>query len=436
MNESIETLAPKITCEKPGSFAYATALERWPKILGKIVDHFHRNRPKLMKEYGEEADADVKLVIHDLSEMRYRMGTDKPIENLNDNFYDVDEWNKMCEAFREQDEQRFTWFKHDWLFVECYLYRKVYSAVQKTKLLRDYDWFAEQKDESLEDHIEQTKELLEFLHEKCQKKETHEEIRSELITLLKISLWGNKADLSLSGGEKSQQAKSPVESAAARDEYLLVDHFEKVADHLMNLKGNRQVDIILDNAGFELMGDLMIGEFLLAHKLADRVVFHGKEYPWFVSDVIKRDFVWTFDRLTKIDQQHSKWAGDLWKQRLQNNSFTYKADHFWTTPYAFYNMEKHAPALYKDLSQSSLLIFKGDLNFRKLTGDRYWPHVTPFEVTLRGFKPCPLLALRAMKAQTAPGLTEETVAKMKAKFGEDSYEWMVTGDYAVAQLAE
>lgn len=44
----------------------------------------------------------MKSVIHDLSEVRYRMVTDKPIENLNDSFYDVEDWNQMMETFREQ----------------------------------------------------------------------------------------------------------------------------------------------------------------------------------------------------------------------------------------------------------------------------------------------------------------------------------------------
>uniref|UniRef100_A0A1I7XV13 Sugar phosphate phosphatase n=1 Tax=Heterorhabditis bacteriophora TaxID=37862 RepID=A0A1I7XV13_HETBA len=39
-----------------------------------------------------------------------------------------------------------------------------------------------------------------------------------------------------------------------------------------------------------------------------------------------------------------------------------------------------APDLYKDLSASSFIIFSGDLNYRKLVGDREWPYQTAFKL--------------------------------------------------------
>nr|KAG5700903.1 hypothetical protein BaRGS_012310 [Batillaria attramentaria] len=82
-------------------------------------------------------------------------------------------------------------------------------------------------------------------------------------------------------------------------------------------------------------------------------------------------------------------------------------------------MRDRALDLYQDLGQADLLFFKGDLNYRKLVGDRNWDPATPFCVSLRGFHPAPLCSLRALKADTVaglkPGLAEE-VSKKEEKW--------------------
>ena len=42
--------------------------------------------------------------------------------------------------------------------------------------------------------------------------------------------------------------------------------------------------------GVELYSDLCLADALLHYGLADEVVFHGKPFPWFVSDVTEDDF--------------------------------------------------------------------------------------------------------------------------------------------------
>lgn len=45
-------------------------------------------------------------------------------------------------------------------------------------------------------------------------------------------------------------------------------------------------------------------------------------------------------------------------------------------------MADKAPDLYRELSESSLIIFKGDYNYRKMVSDLEWPLDTPFKVIL------------------------------------------------------
>ena len=50
-----------------------------------------------------------------------------------------------------------------------------------------------------------------------------------------------------------------------------------------------------------------------------------------------------------------------------------KAHSFWTSPYDFNDMKQIAPDLYETLErESSFLLSKGDLNYRKLIGDLNW----------------------------------------------------------------
>ena len=253
---------------------------------------------------------------------------------------------------------------------------------------------------------------------------------------LQISLWGNKCDLSISGGAENAQTTDPISQLNHLRPSILCDQGDKVWHHIAS--GNQQttnccrrVDIVLDNAGFELVGDLCLAEFLLSAGLAREVHFHAKDMPWFVSDVTREDFNWSLEQLSVSESPQLQKLGEKWRDRIDDGTWKFHAHPFWTLPHDFNRMSSMYPNLYRDLAQSSFIFFKGDLNYRKLTGDLKWQPTTSFDTALRGFHPAPLCALRTLKCDLAvglgPGVAEKTA--------EQDDSWMITGSWAVIQVS-
>ena len=101
---------------------------------------------------------------------------------------------------------------------------------------------------------------------------------------------------------------------------------------------------------------------------SSKIIFHHKMYPWFVSDVIRSDFIWTLDRFqNEFKSEVARSMGRRWNDFLNEKKVWELRSHaFWTCPHPFYEMPRLALDLYKKLSKSNVVIFCGDLNYRKL----------------------------------------------------------------------
>ena len=106
------------------------------------------------------------------------------------------------------------------------------------------------------------------------------------------------------------------------------------------------------------------------------------------------------------------------------------AEAFWTLPYSYDSMKMIDPLLYSTLEDAKLVIFKGDLNYRKLVGDKNWPPTEQFAVALRGFRPAPLVTLRTIKADVVVGLKEG----LADKTAQQDVDWLTSGKYAVVSF--
>jgi hypothetical protein len=116
-----------------------------------------------------------------------------------------------------------------------------------------------------------------------------------------------------------------------------------------------------------------------------------KDIPWFVSDVLPYDFTWAITSLASPDffAQHAKsplsdtdLAGlkqlsERWSAHVDSGEFKLSVPQstklgqatplggFWTTQYAYQDLPAVDPGLVEELAKSELVIFKGDLNYRK-----------------------------------------------------------------------
>lgn len=181
--------------------------------------------------------------------------------------------------------------------------------------------------------------------------------------------------------------------------------------------------------------DLVLADFFLSYKLCDQVVFHPKPLPWFVSDVTIADFRLFLKYLASSEEEALSTLGKRWISLLEKSKFSVIEDsellRFWCLPNTYQKMSEVDPILYKYLSRSNLIIFKGDLNYRKLVGDLNWPPETTFRHALQGFAPSKLCSLRTLKAEVVVGLDPSTVQKLCSK----EKDWMVTGNYGVIQFS-
>lgn len=235
-------------------------------------------------------------------------------------------------------------------------------------------------------------------------------LEEQRTALVLSSLWGNRADLSFGA----------VAPTAGSGGGLLADD----SALLWSTLGAGPVHLIADNAGRELLPDLILLDHLLVTGRASDVVLHVKPHPYYVSDATVFDVLSGIRRLTAAPGAASDAGGRL-AEAIRAGALTIRAHEFFCAPLPYPAMP---PDLRAELAAAHLVIVKGDLNYRRLVEDRHWPATTPF-AELTEYFPAPLVTLRTLKCDVVVGLPESTLAKLDAE-GEP---WRTTGAYAVIQ---
>lgn len=313
------------------------------------------------------------------------------------------------------------WLEVPWFFAEHYFYRRIMEAVDYFQL--GLDPFAYQKRQGLETTHQDTAVLAAFLTEMIN---APSQLENSLKEGFYFSLWGNQADLSLWPADGVESPKH--DTRLTLQDHLLANHIQTVVDRLLNGKEPaRQVDLMLDNAGFELVADLGLADLLLGLGLVETLTLHVKAHPTFVSDVIQADVGQTIAFLLAGSDQHVAEFGRRIETNQNRGKLQIKPNYFWNSPLAMWDFPQE---LAEGWRGSAMLISKGDANYRRILGDRQWDFTTPFPQAV-DYLPLPLAALRTLKAELAVGLELDQIREV---FNQDP-DWLTDGKWGVIHFS-
>ncbi|KAF2142824.1 uncharacterized protein K452DRAFT_248354 [Aplosporella prunicola CBS 121167] len=473
-----DTKTPLYNTSDKSSFAYTSARDRWPVILTGAIDDVHR---ATIKSDDPQTQKEGKQIVEGLAKLKYELQHDRQLTPLPDvGEPDIAGYNKELEQLGAPK-----WFNVPWLYAECYLYRRVSTLFSLSQKWKSYDIFSNQKMSTFKSSRPAVLELaarykdlvtqIQSGNSKESSMSAEEKEAADRILFMEmceICLWGNATDLSLLTNLTYEdiQKLQGSEARKAAEKNIIANDLGAAYDVLLAAKKagkkERRLDIVLDNAGFELFVDLILGGYLLSAGLATNVVLHPKSIPWFVSDVLPKDFSdllnaladpQTFYTSQSDDDKHAerthpplsdKELGELgflfqnWSDHHAEGQLTIRPNRFWTEGGSYWRLPKTAPELYEDLKTSELVIFKGDLNYRKLTGDAIWDPTTSFHEAIGPLGPrsgLRTLALRTCKADVVVGLPEGRDEELRASEnggGNESRKWAWSGKWAVVQFCD
>ena len=382
-----------------GTFTHKSIVERLPKIGRRML---------AVNTFPADVVASLQKLMDGIPEA--------PIEPLNDDgAADAADWGRYIAPYLGQD-----WLHPPWFFVEVYFYRRILaiSGYFRNGPGRAVDPFAYDKQQGLELSKVAIRELSDRVSPLLEEKGRRP---GALVNLLFADLWGNQADMSMWPAGDEEAADAPQPQA-----HTLVDESAAVAAHLFDRSGPAdRVDILLDNAGFELVADLHLAVYLLEHDLARHVRLMAKVHPIFVSDALKGDVRQTVDYLAADDDPQVADIGRRLSGFLAGGRLILTDDWFWNSPLPAWRMPQ---SLRLDLDGVDLLISKGDANYRRWLGDRHWPYTTPFGDVV-GYAPAPLAVLRTLKAEVMVGLTPEKLQEVR----QADPGWLANGSWGVIQ---
>jgi hypothetical protein len=381
-------LPPELLNNDPDGFAWGVWHDRTPKLIAQIRD---------AHPYGPAQRRALDELLAEVSS-----GVMQP---LGLHAHDREIWSSWGAGYFGKP-----WLDAPFLWSESYFYRRLLDAVGffGPGPWRWVDPFEDLKAAELTDPtLDSDLAALDDL----QRLPAAEQGTAKLLA----SLWGNRADLGFRIGRSPQSREQGTARLVADDS----------ADLWSVLGSSASVVIVADNAGRELLADLVLIDHLLVQGHASTVTLHIKPWPYYVSDATASDVAACLRRLTRRTGSAAAVAHRLHAATAEGR-LGLVTHEFYCAPWSY----RHAPAdLASEFGRASLTIFKGDLNYRRLVGDRDWPPTTPFS-DVASYFPRPVAVLRTLKSDVITGLTPATVADLDAT----GQPWRTDGSHGLLQV--
>ena len=336
---------------------------------------------------------------------------------------DANDWERNMLPYLGQ-----IWLQAPWFVAENYFFRRILEATgyYQPGPGQGVDPYTTQKRQGLAIVLDGLSPLcaqIDALH--TISRSSRLQLQEPFTHLLQLVIWGNQADLSM--WQPGREGHPDRPESDSLDTRLLDQDASEVSRYLISLtKRPVRVDFILDNSGLELAYDLALADFLLASGLAHSIWFHVKPHPTYVSDVTVRDLMEILDFLEATDDRCVCSLVGRLRSYLSGQILRLKTNFFWTSPLSGWEMPS---GLRQELSESDLIISKGDANYRRWVGDRHWHFTTSLQKVL-SYLPAPLVALRVLKAEVVIGLQpgqQEEMDRIDPK-------WLFNGRWGIIQF--
>lgn len=387
-NRDRTSIPPALTSSDPTSFAWGVIHRRHPLLIEQV---------SVAHPYGPAQTAALKALAVEM--------TDGVVRSLDPDAHDGAAWACWGEGRvgRRWDEVPFLW-------AESYFYRRLLAAVE---FFSPGPWFwvdpfAHQKDAELADPaLEVELAALDHLADLGAGERGN--------ALLLSALWGNRADLGFAA-----QAGRPERGFS---QGLVVDDSARLWSTVAG--GGGTVCVVADNAGRELLADLMLVDELVSAGWAREVAIHVKPVPYYVSDATAGDVAACLRRLASAGGYAAAAARRL-HEAFGNGRVRLRTSWFYVAPLEFDAMPADLAA---EFGRARLTLMKGDLNYRRVFGDCHWTPTT--DPSLAGsYFPGPFAVLRTLKSEVVLGVPQRDLARLDSEHP----QWRVSGTHAMIQV--